>query len=469
MIPSWSVFAGAAAVLIIGWCVYRAIIRAKTPQGAVGWVVFLIAAPWVAVPAFLLIGRNRFRRNADKRQVSRIAAESMAGDAPGLCRAAAWHPRLHAFERLSGLPVTVGNEVDLLVDGEATFDAIMAALDGAERYICLQFYEIADDTLGTALAGRLIAAARRGVEVRVLYDSVGSYALGRAYLERLEVAGVKVAAPSLAIWPPWRMQINFRNHRKVVVIDGQTGFLGGHNAADDYLGKGKLFDHWRDTHLRLRGPVVAQLQRGFAEDWHWATGEALNGLMVWNPEPLARDVAALVASMGPADELDSGALFFVLAAALAQKRLWLASPYFVPDADVSSALTAAALRGVDVRLIVPDRSDHRLPWLAAFSYFDVLRRAGARVWRYKEGFMHQKVVLIDDDVACVGTANLDNRSFRLNFESMAVVHDEGFAGEVAAMLEADLARSVPLERTLRQQRLAIRFGAPLARLFAPIL
>lgn len=469
MTQVWSVIGGALAISLIASCVYRAVARARTPQGAVGWVVFLIAAPWIAVPVFLLLGRNRFRDFAIERQRSQDLRRTVATEAIGLHSDAQAHPRLRAFERLTGLPAVAGNSANLLLDGKRTFESIFEAIDSARSYVCVQFYTIADDGLGKALAAHLIAAAGRGVKVRVLYDGIGGYKLSGQYIQMLREAGIQVYGPRMSRGPAWRLQINFRNHRKTVIIDGQRAFIGGHNVADEYVDGGSNFSRWRDTHVDLRGPVVTQLQLSFVEDWHWATDEDLAEVLTWETMRDAADVTALVVPMGPGDELDTGALFFALACASATKRIWIASPYFVPDTDVSSALACAALRGVDVRVIVPENSDHFLMWLAAFAYFDPIRKAGVRIFRYAEGFMHQKVVLIDDDVACVGTANMDNRSFRLNFETMAVVQDMDFAAQVETMLKADLENSVALERDLKGQRPLVRYGAPFARLFAPIL
>ncbi|MFC4670442.1 cardiolipin synthase [Seohaeicola nanhaiensis] len=464
-----SALAGVIAVIVIAYCMYRAVMRARTPQGAVGWMIFLGTAPWLAVPAFLFLGRNRFREFAAERHRSLELRRRVAKEAVGLADVEPGPSRLGAFSHLVGLPGTDSNDFHLLLNGEATFEAIFDAVDEAKSYVCVQFYTIVDDELGNALAERLIAAAQRGVAVRLLYDSIGSYTLSTAYLERLRASGVEVAARRLAHWPPWRLQINFRNHRKIVIVDGTTGFLGGHNVSDDYMGRGKQFDHWRDTHIWMRGPVVSQLQLAFLEDWHWASGDSLAEPLSWRTEPQEAGMTGLIAPMGPSDDMDTGTLFFVLAAQQAKARLWIATPYFVPDGDVSSALAAAALRGVDVRVIVPENSDSFLLWLAAFAFFDPIRKAGVKVYRYGKGFMHQKILLIDNDLACVGTANLDNRSFRLNFETMAIVNDSNFAGEVEAMLQADLESSILLERALKDQRAIVRYGAPFARLFAPIL
>jgi len=280
---------------------------------------------------------------------------------------------------------------------------------------------------------------------------------------------VIIADPSTTRGPKQRFQINFRNHRKTVVVDGVTGFTGGLNIGDEYAGLDPRFGPWRDTHVRLAGPLVSQLQLIFAEDWHWATGEALLDDLSWEPAHAADDMAGLIVATGPGDQSETGSLMFFSAIIAARNRIWIASPYFVPDTDIIAALRNAALRGVDVRILLPDLADHQLPWLAAYSYFDDIRSDGVRVFRYMEGFMHQKAFVIDDDVAAIGTANLDNRSFRLNFETMAFFFDKRAAERVDRMFRGDFDRSFELTETLSQQPPYVRYGAPVARLFAPLL
>jgi cardiolipin synthase len=241
------------------------------------------------------------------------------------------------------------------------------------------------------------------------------------------------------------------------------------NVGDEYMGRDPVFGRWRDTHVEITGPVVAQLQLVFAEDWHWAKDEVILDALHWTPPHAADDMTALLVPTGPADTMETGALFFLSAIVAARARIWIASPYLVPDTDVLSALKQAALRGVEVRILVPEVIDHRIPWLAAFAYFDELRQAGVEIWRYTDGFMHSKVVLVDDGLAAIGTTNLDNRSFRLNFEAMVVAFDTRAAERVEAFLERDFARAYRLETDLARQRAGIRLGAPVARLFAPVL
>jgi cardiolipin synthase len=449
-------------------CVWRAISTARTPQGAVGWVVFLLAAPYLAVPLFLVLGHSRFHGYV-------IARTDSARVVAGLTRFGAEHAPnapldapARAMERLAHMPVVRGNDITLLIDGDATFDAIFAAIDGAQDYVLAQFYIIRDDAMGRAFADRLKAAAARGVRVHLLFDAVGCNRLPRAYVTGLREGGVEVVNPAAMRGPRSRLSINFRNHRKSVIVDGKVGFIGGLNVADEYMGRDPAFGPWRDTHARLTGPVVSQLQLVYLEDWHWATRELLDGLD-WEPRRAEADMDALILPSGPGDQTETGAMFFLTVLAAAERRIWIASPYFVPDADVLSALKHAALRGVEVRLLVPEVADHWITWLAAFAYFDEVAKVGVEIWRYGEGFMHQKAVVVDDAILAVGTTNLDNRSFRLNFEAMAVYFDACAARAGAEMLAADFARATRLRRPLSAQSGAIRIGAPIARLFSPIL
>lgn len=469
MTAIWPLLLGVAALGIVAFCSWRAVASARTPQGAIAWVIFLLAAPWFGVPAYVIFGHHKLRAYTEARRRSRELTRQLAAQAQDYPPRDDARQRLIAFARMGKMPIVGGNDAGLLIDGEETFEAIFEAIEGARRYVCVQFYTIVDDAVGQALADRLVAAAERGVTVRVIYDGVGSYGLSRGYRQRLTDAGIRILDPRAARGPTSRLQINFRNHRKTVIVDGETGFMGGLNVSETYLGRNPAYGAWRDTHLRLRGPIVSQLQLVFAEDWHWATGESLADVMGWYPGIDTAGMTGLLVPMGPGDDMDTGALFFFSAITGARNRVWIASPYFVPDIDTLTALSDAALRGCDVRLIVPDTVDHYLPWLAAFAFFDEVRRAGVKVHRYQQGFMHQKVVLVDDDIAAVGTANFDNRSFRLNFETMAVMHDAAFAREVETMLTADLKECTLLEQSLAEQPLPIAIGAPLARLLAPVL
>ncbi|WP_116131512.1 cardiolipin synthase [Tropicimonas sp. IMCC34043] len=452
------------------WFAYRAVARARTPQGSIAWILFLILTPVLAVPAFLVLGHFNYPGYVIARRDSAEAIAEM--DVIGRhcpAKGDGGPFGLSAFEGLARLPVVSGNTIDLLIDGETILDALCRGIDAAESYVLSQFYILRDDETGRIFADSLKAAVTRGVSVRLLYDSVGCAGLSQRYLDDLKAGGVEVVDANRIYGPKNRLQMNFRNHRKSVIVDGREAYTGGMNIGDEYRGLVAKYGDWRDTFCRLRGPAVQQLQLVFLEDWHWATKTRPSGGLNWEVSPTEGAADALVLASGPGDPMETGSLYFCACITRARKRLWIASPYFVPDIDILSALKIAALRGVDVRILVPEIIDHKVTWLAAFAYFDEVRAAGVQIWRYTPGFLHQKIVLVDDELASIGTTNMDNRSCRLNFEQTVLVFDKAVAAEVARMLEDDFTRAYLLETDLSGQPWSRRVGAPFARLLAPIL
>jgi len=380
------------------------------------------------------------------------------------------------LEELAKLPITRCNHAELLIDGPATFEAIFSGIADATDYILVQFYILRDDALGQQLKRALIDKARQDVRVYVLYDELGSKKLSRDYIGELRGAGVLIYPFNTTQGKGNRFRLNFRNHRKVVVVDGLVAYVGGHNVGDEYLGKDPRLSPWRDTHVAVRGPVVQCVQVSFVEDWLWAVGSTPSWQaggaheLNWRPRKArAGDVVSLCLPTGPADDLETCTLFFLDVINAAKHRLWIVSPYFVPDEQLLSALQLAALRGVDVRILIPENPDQILVYWSSFSYLEAAEQAGVKVYRYQRGFLHQKVLLIDDDAAAVGTANFDNRSMRLNFEITMLMVNPDFAGQVESMLVEDFANS-------RQATAADYNDAPfwfrvvvrVARLMAPV-
>ena len=455
----------AAIAILATLTALRAINTARTPQGAIGWVLIIAAVPPLGIPLYWIFGL------ADHSRI--VAAQRAAQTAPDR-RAAAMLPcragqRLGTFEALAGRRASRGNGAELLVDGEATYAAFDEAIAAARSYLLVQFYIVRHDASGRRLKDALIAKAQQGVSVFLLHDALYGVGLPRRFVRELEAAGIQVRAPRGPRRVLGRFQVNFRNHRKLLIADGKVAFTGGLNIGEEYLGRHPRHGPWRDTHLRLAGPIIARLQQDFAVDWRRASGTKLPVELDWEPGTDARDMCGLIVAPAPTSRIETGNLYFCALAQSARRRLWVATPYFVPDTDVLSALKLAALRGVEVRILVPDRPDHYLPWLAAFTYFDDLRHAGGQIWRYHAGFMHQKVALVDDEVASVGTINLDIRSGILNFEHTAVIQDRGFSREVEAMLERDFARSKLMETNLSERPRSLRLAASGARLLAPLL
>jgi len=464
---------GVVVLLIHGAGVLHAVhalMRTRSSTATIAWIMGLLFMPYLAMPLYWFLGRDRFAGYVKARRSNDQTLSQKAADFYGIL---GHYQKQHdssfraAAEALSGLPLLRGNRLDLFTDGGKTFDALFHSIESARSYVLVNYYIMRHDSIGEALQKILVAKARAGVKVWLLFDEFGSSKLPRHFLREMREAGVHFHHfGTNRFW--WsRLQYNFRNHRKIVVCDGREAYIGGLNVADEYLGWHPQLGYWRDTHMRITGPAVLGVQLVFLEDWFWACGSVPE----LSPEqtPQQEDQSLLILPTGPADVLDSWQLFIVAACHHARERLWIASPYFVPDGGVTSALQAAALRGVDVRILIPERADSRLVHWAAYSYFEQILPAGVKIFRYQKGFLHQKVVL-SDGCAAVGTGNLDNRSFRLNFEITGFTDDPKFAREVAEMLENDFTHALPAHvDDYLAQPWYFRAACRAARLLSPLL
>lgn len=452
-------------------CAVREIMNSRTSQGSIAWLLSLGLLPFPTAFLYMIFGWKFFDDYAtDRIRNGRAARPLRAKDLALIDRetSAEWPVQT----KVSEVPFLTGNEVELLIDGTATFDSIFEGIARAKDYLLVQFYIVRDDRLGDELAERLIERAHAGVKVYLLYDDVGSTGMPKKFRVRLREAGVKVAGFNqrhkfFRFYGPTR--INYRNHRKIVVVDGEVAWVGGHNVGVEYLGEDKRFGHWRDTHVKVSGPAALGCALLFREDWEWATGEVLSSAP---PETVATpgDQSVLVMGSGPADKLEECAIAFTDVIAQARERIWIVSPYFVPDTDVRTALFGAALRGVDVRVMLPEQPDHKLVWLASIAHADSMVEHGVSVYRYTTGFLHQKVVLMDDRIASVGSANFDNRSFAINFEITLWFTDPKTIGAVEDMLAEDFKNCRKVEiQEVKTRSLPLRFLTQAARLFSPVL
>lgn len=467
------------AIAVYGAAIATAIhvvMSGRTPQGVVAWLFFLALLPYLAVPLYWVFGPRKYEGYIDARHVQpspfdEVVDELRVKGEPFICEDTGEHSTLVAMERLVKLPFTGGNRIDVLLNGDQTFPRLVEAIDGARRYVLLQFFIVHDDGIGRTIANALLAARERGVRVHFLFDEIGSRKLSDAYRTRLRDAGIDFV-PFSTTRRANRFQLNFRNHRKLVVVDGELAFTGGLNVGDEYMGRDPDMSPWRDTFFEVRGPSVQALQLAFLEDWHWAT-DSIPG-WDWTPRAAddagAEDCRVLVMPTGPADALESCSLLFMALIVEATERIWISTPYFVFDTQILHALQLAALRGVDVRVLLPERADYETAYYAGWSHHDEVIEAGCRLFRFEEGFMHQKAVLVDDRLALVGTMNLDNRSMRLNFELGLLIASEDFASRLGAILEDDFrqAREVTREN-LDSRGFVFRFKARVARLFSPVL
>ena len=450
-----------------------AVMTVRTSQGSIAWIVSLLTFPYVAVPLYWVFGRRKYLGYIDARRTESKDMQPLIDDIiPELpeftARPSDDHMNFRVMEELAAMPFTRRNDAELLVNGDKTFEAIFEEIESAKEYLLVQFFIIKDDRLGREFQSALMRKAAQGVRVYLLYDEIGCIRLPGSYLKELRNAGVIVSPFNTTKGIRNRFQLNFRNHRKVVIADGRVAFTGGLNVGDEYMGRSTALGPWRDTHVCVHGPAVQALQFTFVEDWYWATHSVPN--LEWKPVlPQSADKSILVVPSGPADDLETCGLFFVHAIHSAKRRVWISSPYFVPNSKVVAALQIAALRGVDVRILLPEKADHILVWLSSFSYYNETEPFGVRLYRYQPGFLHQKAMLIDDEIAAIGSANLDNRSFRLNFEIMLLIVDADFGARMRTMFEEDFASSRMVEQgELDARPVWFKFAVGVARLLAPI-
>jgi cardiolipin synthase len=467
-------FHHAAVYLTVGWLAYVVwlggwiVLQKRAPAATLGWLLALAALPYVGFAIYYVLGPQRITRQRMRR--ARAKVEWPASD--GALAASELHELARLAQASTGLPATTATGVRLLVDGAATYDALLADVAAARQQIHLEYYIYASDRTGTLLRDALVERARAGVSVRLLLDAVGSSACPRRFFAPLLEAGGELAwfHPMRfgRIWKrPW---LNLRSHRKLVVIDGRIGFTGGINITDEENDRLRA-DAYRDLHLRLEGDAVRSLQQVFVEDWAYATGsrEFLASVASVMPAPQPGPIQAQVLTSGPDSPWEAIHRLHVGAIHAAQRRVWLVTPYFVPGAAAMMALGSAALAGLDVRLLVPRMSDSRLVTYAARSYFDDLMRAGVKIYEYQPRMLHTKAMLVDDDLAIIGSANFDARSFRLNFEISVMFSDPGIALDLARLIEGEFTNA-PRVRDDRACGLwTVRLPEALARLLSPVL
>jgi cardiolipin synthase A/B len=455
------------------YALLRAVTRRHGVEATLAWVFAIVAFPIGGALTYLLLSSPNVRRTTRRKRISAQALRR------SLARPGRPAPALDTMEgsllrlaaTLTSLAPTAGNEALLLVDNDLAFARMREAVEGARESIWSEYYIIANDETGHRFLEILTAKARAGVEVRLLYDAVGSMGLDAARLKALTSAGGKVEAflPLNPLRRRW--SVHLRNHRKMIIVDGAIGFTGGMNMGDEYSGRSRRrgVQSFHDTHLRLRGPAVGELARTFAEDWSFAVGEQVAPPAC--PGEVSDDgsIVAVIPS-GPDQERNANALVFFAGIASARRKVYLTSPYFIPDAAMLAALITAAMRGVDVRVLVPAKGDVALVAAAARSYFPALVRGGVRVFEYLPAMLHGKTMMVDDHFGLVGSANLDIRSFRLNFELGALVFDPRFARELEDRFVRDLAesREITPDQLARRPYLT-RLQDSLARLLSPLL
>ncbi len=477
MTLDWETMVSASATLI--WVVSLGFIplvllRRKEASSTIAWILTLVFIPVAGVVLFWFLGRDRVRRPARRKVSSNVALRGRLEE----MRALAWNHRLEEIlaqqrpeqrgvmrlaARVARQDIMPGNEVELLVGAPATYDAHVAAIEAARDHVHLEFYIFRPDAPGLRILDALVRAAKRGVHVRLLYDGFGSRMLTHHALAPLLRAGGH-AAKFLPLDPVRRAwTFNLRNHRKLMIVDGEVGFTGGINVGEPFLS-------WRDVHLCIRGPAAGQLQRIFVEDWFFATRHDLVHPAIFPEVPASGPSIVQLVESGPDATIEAIQRLLFAAIAGARDRVWLTTPYFVPDPAILCALQTAALRGVDVRLIVPRHSNHRVTFHAGRSFYDALLGAGVKIHEYVPGMVHAKTMIVDHLLATVGSANLDVRSFRLNFELVALMWDQHVVAGLEALFEQDLEKSELVDLAAwRRRGVVLRVKEGVGRLCAPLL
>jgi cardiolipin synthase len=462
-------------VLFVPWVLFTK----RDSTSAVAWCLIIILVPLLGAFLFWVFGfthvsrplrrvrkqRSAFRAEHPPRSQEAARGEEEEDDSPPT-----WNDLGRLGVKVQGFPVSPDNAVQLCHETVQAFELLLEAITAARHHIHLVFYILRSDATGDRLIEALAVKARAGVQVRLLYDAMGCVRLwGRTLRPLLEAGGQ--ARAFLPLNPlRSRIQVNLRNHRKIAVVDGRVAFTGGMNIADEYLGGSPEFGHWRDSFVRLQGPAVAGLQRVFAEDWHFACAEPLNGDDYFPDIPPAGDVVVQVVESGPDQEEKTIRELFFAAILAAREHVWIATPYFVPDSGLLDALCLARYRDVEVRILTPYTPDHFLTYFAARYLWTEVLEMGMEVYLYKKGMMHSKLMMVDGHWGFIGSANFDNRSLHLSFEVGLVLHTPAVVAELEEQFRRDLLDAERLDPAVFARRPFLgRLAENAARLLSPLL
>lgn len=446
----------------------------RNPLKSVPWLIVLTLAPVLGLVIYFFFGQNLSKRRSlsrrTRKQLNAYVAHSAQLEHPEVPE------YLRPLEELltdSGHAVPLyGSQLTIYDDGASKFRALLQAIDEAKHHIHLLYYIIDNDEIGGRLRDALIRRAREGVEVRVLYDDVGSRAVRKGFFDKMEEAGVEVHEFLHVKFPRFTSKVNYRNHRKIVVIDGRIAFFGGMNIADRYYKGTPKLGPWRDYHFRIEGGGVVGLQFAFLNDWFSTTRQRLTSVERYYPPMTAiptNNVLQILTS-GPLGRWRTLQQAICLAISRAKRRIRIETPYYLPSETLNNALQTAALAGIEVELMLPARSDSKWVDLAVHSYLDDMVRAGVKVLFYTAGFLHAKLLLIDEELTIIGSANLDFRSFEHNFEINGFLYDRDFAARMHHLFDEDRSHCYHLTaaKWFRRSRLR-RMGESVMRLFSPLL
>lgn len=451
----------------------------RHPTQTLTWLVVLGSFPLLGFFFYLLFGRNvrkkrLFSRKALLDEVVYLSIEGNIDHMEEKIGHMGEHQQklFRLAHKLGKSPISFASETKVLTNGSETFSTIFEALKKATHHIHLEYYIVRDDGIGQQLKDILIERAKNGVEVRFLYDDVGCWKLSEQYKAELRNAGIAMIPFAPVKFPLLTNKVNYRNHRKIIVIDGSIGFVGGLNIGDEYIGMNEFFGFWRDTHLLIQGEAVRSLQLIFLQDWYYMTGQDLLIQTYLSPKLIEGENfggVQLIAG-GPDNEWEVIKNLFFSMIVSAKNSIWIASPYFIPDDDILSALRIASLSGIDVRILVPRRPDKKIVYYASRSYFPRLLEAGIKIYEYDKGFMHSKIVIVDNELASIGTANMDMRSFHLNFEVNAFLYKTQSTDQLVEDFIEDIKESRMIEeKDFSNRSIFHRILESTSRLLSPLL
>jgi len=470
-----------AYVLAMLMIVLLVMLENRSPLKAIPWMLVLLFVPVLGVVFYVFFGQNLRKEKIIRRKglknhdmISEMAhaqsyrlADGGMDDMPRMLNN---KKLIQLFLNNSSSILTIGNKVDVLNNGEATYEAILAALRGAKKFIHLQYYIFDDDEIGNRILDILKAKASQGVEVRMIVDDVGSWELKRSFFRNLQSYGIEIFSFLTVRFPSLTSKVNYRNHRKIVVVDGEVGFLGGINVADRYINGNPAYGSWRDMHLRICGDAVNALQSVFFIDWYFVSQKDIADPKYFPHKEPEGDKPIQIVTSGPDSDWAGIMMGYYQSISNAKKYVYITTPYFMPGESVLMALKASALGGVDVRILIPEKSDAYFTALCTNSYIKEMLIAGVKFYFYQPGFLHSKMMVIDDEMCTIGTTNMDFRSFEQNFEVNAFIYDEQKALEVKGYFMDDLSQSkrIVLEEWRKRPRWQ-KAKESFARLFSPLL
>lgn len=472
-----SIWAGASAISVIT-IIIVILIERKNSAHTFAWLLVLLFLPGIGIFLYLILGRNFRKRKmfSDKNLIDRIEFKSIykflnhSYKNEELFITPLSYKISHLLHNNSKAFLSEENSVNIYPDGIKLFKAMFKDIREAKHHIHLEYFAFANDKLGRELSQILINKAKEGVKVRVIVDDVGSWQFRFSLSKKLSQAGVECHFFNKVRLPFFNSRFNYRNHRKIVVIDGKIGYLGGLNIGDKYASRDKYFGYWRDTHMRIEGGSVYALQTVFLTDLFFISKEYLFTKEYYPEIEIENNLPMQIVTSGPDSNWESIMQTYFSAITNAQKRIYITSPYLILNEGLSMALVTAALSGIDVRIIVPGKADHLIVFWGTRSYYQELIKAGVKIYEYQRGFIHAKVMLIDGEICSIGTANMDIRSFVQNFEINGIIYDRKTTEEVEKQFFEDIEYSrLVTNKDIENLAFFTKLKFGLARLFSPIL